>query len=83
MEGVHGAGDGVGLSTKTALPTVFNIPLNDPFFLFWPRLAAGIPRPGIGNKCCLHWELGILITGLPGKSLKMNLSSLCTFPLFL
>ena len=52
-------------------------------FFFWPCLAAGIPWPGIGNKCCLHWELRILITGLPGKSLKVNLSYLCTVPLFL
>ena len=42
-------GDGVGLSTKTALSIVFNIPLNDPFCLFFgPALQRGFPDQGLG-----------------------------------
>ena len=39
--------------------------------LFRPRCAACgilVPQPEGSNPCPLHWELGVLTTGLPGKS---------------
>ena len=40
------------------------------------HVACGIlvPQPGIVNPYCLHWEHGVLTTGLLGKSLELTVA---------
>ena len=47
-------------------------------FLFFVLVFFGRPACGIlvtdqgSNPCPMHWKLGVLATGLPGKSLPMS-----------
>ena len=49
------------------------------FFFFWPLCMWDLSSPIRYPLSPLHWELGVLITGPPGKSLLLYLMNLCWF----